>query len=144
MISGHPILGRRRAAAMAILALLLPQAAQAQAPVPTRTALSAFPIAPGKTISRVETTRVDFQPGQSMPTHMHPVPVICFVSKGAFRVRIGDEPERTVPLDAATYEPPGVTVHYFTNASATEPAQLLCAALAGQDDKVISVMLGGR
>ena len=129
----------KRRAAVAAIGLML--AAPATAQIPIRTAIAAFPIAEGKAVSRVETTRVDFLPGQTMPVHMHPVPVVCFVSKGAFRVRIGDEPERTVPLGAATYEPPGVTIHYFTNASTAEPAQLFCAALAGQDDKVISVML---
>jgi quercetin dioxygenase-like cupin family protein len=84
---------------------------------------------------------VDFQPGQVMPMHMHPVPVVCFVAKGDFRVKIGDAPETPAPFGTATYEAPGVVVHYFKNASTTEPAQLLCAALAGADDKVISVML---
>jgi quercetin dioxygenase-like cupin family protein len=115
--------------------------AQAQTPIPTRTPLATFPIAPGKTVSRVETTRVDFLPGQSMPTHMHTVPVICFVSKGDLVVKIGDAAERPAPLGAVTYEGAGVTVHYFRNASDTQPAQLECVVLAGSDDKVLNVML---
>jgi quercetin dioxygenase-like cupin family protein len=126
---------------IAALASLIGAAAEAQAPVPTRAALATFSIAPGKLIDRVDTTRVDFQPGQVMPMHMHPVPVICFVASGNFRVRIGDAPERPAPLGSATYEPAGVTVHYFKNASVTEPAELLCAVLAGAADKVTSVML---
>jgi quercetin dioxygenase-like cupin family protein len=114
---------------------------QAQTPIPTRTPLATFPIAPGKTVSRVETTRVDFLPGQSMPRHMHTVPVICFVTKGDLLVKIGDAEERPAPLGAVTYEGPGITVHYFKNASATQPAQLNCAVLAGPKDKVLNVML---
>ena len=123
------------------MAALVSSAAVAQAPIPTRTPLAVIPIAPGKRVDRVETTRVDFQPGQAMPAHKHTVPVICFVSKGDFLVRIGDEAERRVASGATTYEPPGVTVHYFRNASSTAPAQLQCASLAGAEDKVLNVML---
>ncbi|MGZ5948403.1 MAG: hypothetical protein ACXWKV_17670 [Caulobacteraceae bacterium] len=40
-----------------------------------------------------------------------------------------------------TYEPAGVIVGYFKNASTSAPAQLLCASLAGFEDKVLNVML---
>lgn len=124
-----------------LAAMAASSAAAAQAPIPARTPLAVIPVAPGKLVGRVETTRVDFQPGQAMPAHKHTVPVICFVSKGDFLVRIGDEAERRVETGATTYEPPGATVHYFRNASATAPAQLLCASLAGAEDKVLNVML---
>jgi quercetin dioxygenase-like cupin family protein len=130
-----------RRLALAAAAALLASAAQAQAPIPTRHPLATIPVAPGKQVDRVETNRVDFLPGQAMPTHKHTVPVICFVTQGDFRVRIGEAPERVAARGSATYEPPGVTVHYFKNASATEPAQLLCASLAGQEDKELNVML---
>ncbi len=116
-------------------------AAFGQSPIPARTPLATIPVAPGKAVSRVETNRVDFLPGQAMPRHKHTVPVICFVSKGDFLVKIGDTPERRAVQGTTTYEAPEVVVHYFKNASATEPAQLLCASLAGQDDKVLNVML---
>jgi quercetin dioxygenase-like cupin family protein len=122
-------------------AALLASSAQASPPIPTRHPLAVIPITPGKAVSRVETTEVDFLPGQAMPTHRHTVPVICFVSKGAFRVKIGDAPERLAAAGTTTYEPPGVTVHYFKNASATAHAELLCASLAGSEDKVLNVML---
>jgi quercetin dioxygenase-like cupin family protein len=115
--------------------------AHAQAPVPTRTPLAVIPIAPGKHIDRVETNRVEFLPGQVMPPHKHTVPVICFIAKGEFLVKIGDAPERRALQGATTYEPAEVTVHYFKNASASETAQLLCASLAGEEDKILNVML---
>jgi quercetin dioxygenase-like cupin family protein len=126
------------------LAALPPAFASAQAPIPTRTPLASFPIAPGKTVSRVETTRVDFLPGQTMPMHKHTVPVVCFVSQGAILVRIGDAPERPAPLGSPTYEAPGQIIHYFKNASTTAPAQLFCAALAGPGDTVLNVMLDDK
>ncbi len=131
-----------RLLAFAAAVALTASAAHAQSPpIPTRNPLAVIPVAPAKPVSRVETNEVDFLPGQAMPTHKHTVPVICFVSKGAFRVKIGDGPERLAATCTTTYEPPGVTVHYFKNASASAHAELLCASLAGQDDKVLNVML---
>jgi len=136
----------RRLARLAALALggaatALSGSALGQAKIPTRNPLAVIPIAPGKQVDRVETNRVDFLPGQAMPTHKHMVPVVCFISKGEFRVKIGDAPERLAATGTTTVEPPGVTVHYFKNASATAPAELLCASLAGHEDKVLNVML---
>jgi quercetin dioxygenase-like cupin family protein len=131
----------RRRFALAAATALLASAAHAQAPIPTRNPLAVIPVAPGKAVDRVETNEVDFLPGQAMPTHKHTVPVICFVSKGAFRVKIGDAPERLAATGTTTYEPPGVTVHYFKNASASAHAELLCASLAGGEDRELNVML---
>ena len=72
---------------------------------------------------------------------MHPVPVICFVTKGSFLVSIGASPVRRVGVGETTLEPAGTVVHYFRNASSKKPAQLNCASMAGPDDKVLSVML---
>jgi len=66
--------------------------AAASAPIPPRTPTASFPIQPTKAVTHVETMRVDFLPGQVMPEHMHPVPVVCFVAKGRFAVSIGREP----------------------------------------------------
>jgi quercetin dioxygenase-like cupin family protein len=126
---------------LGIFALAAATAATA-APIPTRTVVGSFAIAPAKPVSHVEMWRVDFLPGQQMPQHMHPVPVVCFVSKGAFAVSIGREPVRTVGVGGTTIERAGETVHYFRNMSAKQAAQLYCSALAGADDKQLSVMLG--
>jgi quercetin dioxygenase-like cupin family protein len=111
------------------------------AAIPVRTPIGSFPIAPAKPVTHVELTRVDFLPGQDMPEHMHPVPVICFVTKGSFLVSIGASPVRRVGVGETTLEPAGTVVHYFRNASSKKPAQLNCASMAGPDDKVLSVML---
>ena len=111
------------------------------APIPTRTAVEILGNEPPKAVCSVEMWRVDFLPGQQMPEHMHPVPVVCFVSKGTFLVSIGKAPVRTVSVGATTIEPAGETVHYFRNTSAKQPAQLYCSVLAGADDKQLSVML---
>ncbi|HWJ37305.1 MAG TPA: hypothetical protein VNR86_00875, partial [Sphingomicrobium sp.] len=59
--------------------------------------------------------------------------------RGSFLVSIGASPVRRVEVGDTTLEPAGAVVHYFRNAS-NDPAQLNCAALAGPDDKTLSVM----
>jgi len=120
---------------------MLMVATAAASPIPIRTPIGSFPISPTKSVTRVEMTRVDFLPGQVMPEHMHPVPVVCVVSKGSFAASIGRDPVRTVNVGDTTIERAGEVVHYFRNLSAKNPAQLYCTILAGPDDKQLSVML---
>ena len=131
---------RAVAALVGAASMTMGVSASAQPALPA-TPLATLSIKIPKQVSRVEATRVDFLPGQAMPTHKHTVPVVCFVTQGEFLVSIGAEPERRVALGAVTYEPPEVVVHYFKNASQTAPAQLECAALAGDDDHTLNVML---
>lgn len=132
---------RLRALGLSVFAFQLGMAPARSAPIPTRTPLASIPIAPGKTVTHVETTRVDFAPGQAMPRHEHTVPVVCFVTAGEFLVKIGDSPERRAARGSVTYEPPDTPVEYFRNASRVSPAQLECASLAGDADKTLNVML---
>ncbi len=129
-----------RFALYASFAVLVPTPALAGAN-PIRTPVQTFEIVPPKPIARVEMVRVDFLPGQQMPEHMHTVPVVCFVSSGAFLVSIGTAPVRRVEVGQTTLEPAGTVVHYFRNASTKESAQLNCAFLAGSEDKDLSIML---
>ena len=124
-----------------ISSLLMAAGTATAAPIPTRAPIGSFAIEPTKPVTHVEMTRVDFLPGQVMPEHLHPVPVICIVSLGSFEASIGGEPVRTVKVGDTTIEPAGEIVHYFRNLSNSEPAQLYCAALAGANDKQLSVML---
>jgi quercetin dioxygenase-like cupin family protein len=126
---------------LAGMSLMIIAAAATAAPIPIRTPIGSFRIEPAKPVTHVETTRVDFLPGQQMPEHMHPVPVVCFVSKGSFLVSIGGAPVRKVTVGETTLERAGEIVHYFRNASGIESAQLYCAILAGDNDKQLSVML---
>jgi len=123
------------------IAVLTGGTAAVAAPIPTRTPIGSFPIGPAKTVTRVEMSRVDFLPGQTMPEHLHPVPVACVVSKGSFVVSIGRQAVRTVSVGDTTIEHAGEPVHYFRNTSVNDPAQLFCTILAGPDDRQLSVML---
>lgn len=126
---------------MLMLSLLIAAGTAAAAPIPTRAPIGSLAVEPAKSVTHVEMTRVDFLPGQVMPEHLHPVPVICVVSMGSFEASIGREPVRRVKVGDTTIEPAGEIVHYFRNLSNSSPAQLYCAALAGPNDGQLSVML---
>jgi quercetin dioxygenase-like cupin family protein len=113
----------------------------AAAAIPVREPVATFNLAQDKAVHRVEVMRVQFLPGQVMPRHVHPAPVVCVVQAGAFAAKIGDAPETRYATGEATFEPAGVVIGYFRNVSATEPATLVCAFLAGAEDKTLSTML---
>lgn len=123
------------------LALLASAAFAADPPPMTRTPIATFAIAPAKLVTEVQTFRSVVQPGAAAAPHYHPAPVLCFAEKGNFAYRIGDAPEATVAEGGATLEPANTPVRYFRNMSKTEQAVLLCAFLAGPDDKTLSVPL---
>jgi len=126
-----------------LAALLMSAAvAQAQPAIPVRNPIGSFQLAPAKSVSHVEMTRVDFLPGQVMPEHLHPVPVVCVVSRGTFEASIGRQPPLRVTVGQTTIEPAGTVVHYFRNLSRHQAAELYCASLAGPEDRQLSVMLG--
>jgi quercetin dioxygenase-like cupin family protein len=115
--------------------------AQAAADLPVRVPLGEVPLPEPKSVERVIVMRVDFAPGQAMPRHVHPAPVVCLVEAGSFSAQIGDAPARTVQAGELTLEPANVTVGGFRNLSTTSPASLICTFLAGHDDHELSRML---
>jgi quercetin dioxygenase-like cupin family protein len=123
---------------MMLLALALAQVAAA---LPVRVPLGEVALPQPKTVARVVVMRVEFGPGQAMPRHVHPAPVVCVVERGSFSARIGDAPARTVHVGDVTLEPAGVEIGWFRNESATSPASLVCTFLAGPDDRELSRML---
>jgi quercetin dioxygenase-like cupin family protein len=126
---------------MLLLGLMLSQAA---ADLPVRVPLGEVPLPQPKSVERVIVMRVNFAPGQVMPRHVHPAPVVCLVETGSFSAQIGDGPARTVQVGEVTLEPADVAVGWFRNLSATSPASLVCTFLAGHDDHEISRMLPPR
>ena len=126
---------------MMLMALLMAQAATG---LPVRVPLGEVPLPAAKSVERVIVMRVNFAPGQEMPRHVHPAPVVCLVEHGRFSARIGDAPAREIGTGEVTLEPANVEIGWFRNLSATEPASLVCTFLAGQDDHELARMLPAR
>src|SRR5438270_13576431 len=97
------------------IALLSLTVHAAGAAIPIRTPIGSFPIEPSKAVTRVEMTRVDFLPGEQMPEHIHPVPVVCVVANGTFLLSIGAAPVRTITVGDTTIEGAGESGHDCRN-----------------------------
>jgi quercetin dioxygenase-like cupin family protein len=126
---------------MLMLGLILAQAATG---LPVRVPLGEVPLPEPKSVERVVVMRVNFAPGQAMPAHVHPAPVVCLVETGSFSTLIGNGPARIVRAGDVTLEPANVPVGWFRNLSAISPASLVCTFLAGHDDHELSRMLPWR
>src|SRR3954466_11478392 len=111
-----------------ILGLALAQAATG---LPVRVPLGEAPLPEPKSVERVIVMRVNFAPGQAMPRHVHPAPVVCLVEAGSFNVQIGDAPARNVQRGEGFLDPANVPVGWFRTLSAPSPASLVCTFLAG-------------
>jgi quercetin dioxygenase-like cupin family protein len=93
-------------------------------------------------IGRVEIKRIEFQPGQRSPRHLHPCPVVGFIASGAVAFQIDGQPEQILPQGAAFYEPAGTAIRRFDNASDSEPMTFIAFYLLGADQNELIRMLG--
>lgn len=109
--------------------------------LPVRVPIGDVPLPAPKTVERVIVMRVNFAPGQAMPRHVHPAPVVCIVEHGRFNAQIGDAPAHDYGEGEVTLEPAGVPIGWFRNLSASAPASLVCTFLAGANDHELSRML---
>jgi quercetin dioxygenase-like cupin family protein len=112
--------------------------------LPVRVPMGEVPLPAPRTVDHVIVMRVDFAPGQAMPRHVHPAPVVCVVEHGRFSARIGDAPARDYGEGEVTLEPADVPIGWFRNLSPDRPASLICIFLAGANDHELSRMLPER
>jgi hypothetical protein len=61
--------------------------------------------------------------------------------RGDFPVKTGDAPEVRACESSVTYQPSGIIISYFRNASSNTSAQLGCALLVSEADAVLNVPL---
>ncbi len=93
----------------------------------------AIPEAPGK---NVLIATVTFAPGQTSEPHMHPGSIFAYVTQGHIESQLEGSPARVYGPGEGWYEPPGAHHIVARNASATEPAQIVVFAIAGEHDPI--------
>lgn len=93
-----------------------------------------LPNVPGKSMRVV---LVDYGPGGSSPSHRHPASAFIYarVLKGQIRSKVNDEPERTYQAGEGWTEKPGDHHKVSSNASSTEPAQLMAIFVLDTKEK---------
>ena len=80
---------------------------------------------PPRQVVQVEVGDFHFKPGQVAPVHTHDAPAIGYVAKGMIIYQIEGEKPQILRAGDAFYEPTGVRILRFDNASATEEAIFL-------------------
>jgi quercetin dioxygenase-like cupin family protein len=106
-----------------------------------RTPIATAQLATAKTVDHVQVTRIDYTPGQPTGRHIHPMPVVGYVLSGSFVVQVQGKEAHTYKTGEVIYEPAGVPIEKFDNASSTEPAVLIANYLAGTGEDTLVKML---
>jgi quercetin dioxygenase-like cupin family protein len=95
-------------------------------------------------VNLVRGVRVRFAPGQPVGLHLHPISVVGVVGAGSFVYKKAGEPEKFLKTGDGFFEPAGVTIERFDNASSTEPAELIVFYLTDSKDRPVIELLGAK
>ena len=91
----------------------------------------------GTNFTRAEIKEVTLQPGQKTGYHLHPVPVISYVTQGSVIFQIEGQAEVRVPADKVIFEPANTNILKYDNASETEPLVFIATYLLDGDQELI-------
>jgi quercetin dioxygenase-like cupin family protein len=95
-------------------------------------------------VKLVRGARIRFAPRQPTTLHRHPISVAGVVTAGSFVFKREGEPEKIIKTGDAFFEPAGVTIEKFDNASSTEPAEIIAFYLADSKDRPLIELLGAK
>jgi quercetin dioxygenase-like cupin family protein len=86
---------------------------------------------------RVEAYRVELPPGQAAGPHVHPGPVAGYVETGLIAFERDGQPVRELRPGDVFFEPAGVVIRRFDNASDSQPAGFIAFYLLTGDQPLI-------
>jgi quercetin dioxygenase-like cupin family protein len=95
------------------------------------------------TVRLIKGARIKFAPGQPTGLHRHPVSTVGVVTAGSFNFHPEGGPPRLLRTGDGFFEPAGRTILRFDNASACEPAEIVCFYLADTKERPAIEMLAG-
>ncbi len=95
------------------------------------------------TVRLIKGARIKFAPGQPTGLHRHPVSTVGVVTAGSFNFQPEGGPPRLLRTGDGFFEPAGRTILRFDNASAREPAEIVCFYLADTKERPAIGMLAG-
>jgi quercetin dioxygenase-like cupin family protein len=92
----------------------------------------------------VRGARIRFAPAQPTGFHRHPMSTVGVVTAGSFVFQPEGQAERLLQTGDSFFEPADHPIRRFDNASATEPAEIVCFYLTdGPDRPAIEMLAGG-
>jgi quercetin dioxygenase-like cupin family protein len=106
-----------------------------------RVALLTAEITSGKAITQVQAVQIDLAPLQEAGLHLHPIPVVGCITKGAIYFQIDGQAAQTLKTGDAFYEPANTKILHFDNPSEQESAGFVAFYLLGGADKELIKML---
>ena len=86
-------------------------------------------------VKLVRGARIRFAPSQPTGLHRHPISVAGVVIAGSFVFKREGEAEKIIKAGDGFFEPAGVTIERFDNASSTEPAEIVAYYLTDSKDR---------
>jgi quercetin dioxygenase-like cupin family protein len=95
-------------------------------------------------IKLVRGMRIKFAPRQPTTFHRHPISTAGVVTAGSFIIKREGEAEKLVKTGEPFFEPAGVTIEKFDNASSIEPAELVVFFLTDTKERPLIELLGNK
>ena len=95
-------------------------------------------------VKLVRGARIRFAPRQPTTLHRHPISVAGVVTAGSFIFKREGEAEKVIKTGDPFFEPAGVTIEKFDNASGTEPAELVAFYLTDSKDRALIELLNAK
>ena len=95
------------------------------------------------TVRLVKGAWIKFAPGQPTGLHRHPISTVGVVTAGSFNLQLEGKPVQLLKTGDSFFEPAGHTIFKFDNASASEPAEIVCFYLADTKERPPIEMLSG-
>jgi quercetin dioxygenase-like cupin family protein len=91
-------------------------------------------------IDRIEAHRITLQPAQQAGRHSHPGGVVGYVEDGDILFEVEGQPATRLHGGSVFYEPPGVVIARFDNASDQAPATFIAFYPLRGDQALISFL----
>lgn len=95
------------------------------------------------TVRLIKGARFKFAPGQPTGLHRHPISTVGLVTAGTFTFQEKGKPIQLLKTGDSFFEPAGHTILKFDNASASEPAEIVCFYLTDTKERPAIEMLAG-
>jgi quercetin dioxygenase-like cupin family protein len=95
------------------------------------------------TVRLIKGARIKFAPGQPTGLHRHPISTVGVVTAGSFHLQLEGKAAQLLKTGDSFFEPAGHTILKFDNASASEPAEIVCFYLGDTNERPTIEMLPG-
>lgn len=95
----------------------------------------------GRTINQVKVVQIELTPLQETGRHLHPIPVVGYISKGAIYIQIDGQAGKTLQAGDAFYEPANTKILHFDNPSDEKSASFVAFYLLDSVDNDLIKML---